>query len=333
MKLLLGILEQENPESAIVFCFFKCYAEIVARRLRINGIECVFIIGDLPQAKRLKIIDDIKAGRIRILVATDVAARGLDIEDLSLVVNYDLPVESENYVHRIGRTARAGRTGKAVTLASEQDVYELPDIEKYIGKKIPSQIADESLYKGDKSEGVRIKTDFYDDRKKGVREKSSPQRRGAGKGRSGRSRDGRRGLSREDKYGGLPEKRDRPNEFDQPNLAGLSFEERMAYYKEKYEGGRKGADKNKDKARSTGRTKINKSTPANGEKQKVSGRNKRGSGRHADENSGVQTARNSKAAGNVKAENVRAGDVPVYSQSPQPKKGILGKLLGVLRKK
>ncbi|MDR3145824.1 MAG: DEAD/DEAH box helicase, partial [Treponema sp.] len=125
MKLLLGILAREKPESAIVFCNTKRYAEIVAKRLRINGIECEFIMGDLPQSKRLRIIEDVKAGRINYLVATDVAARGLDIESLAMVVNYDLPVETENYVHRIGRTARAGKTGKAITLASEQDVYEL----------------------------------------------------------------------------------------------------------------------------------------------------------------------------------------------------------------
>jgi len=115
MKLLLGILQREQPESAIIFCNTKRYTEIVAKRLRINGYDCEFIIGDLPQSKRLKVIDDLKAGKIKLLVATDVAARGLDVEALAMVVNYDLPVESENYVHRIGRTARAGKTGRAIT--------------------------------------------------------------------------------------------------------------------------------------------------------------------------------------------------------------------------
>jgi ATP-dependent RNA helicase RhlB len=146
MKLLLGILKQRQPESAIIFCNTKKYAEIVAKRLRINDIPCEFIIGDLPQVKRLKIIEDVKAGKTRFLVATDVAARGLDIEGLAMVINYDLPNEAENYVHRIGRTARAGKTGVAISLASEQDVYELPAIEKYLGAKIPSQIATEDLF-------------------------------------------------------------------------------------------------------------------------------------------------------------------------------------------
>jgi ATP-dependent RNA helicase RhlB len=235
MKLLLGIMKKEQPESAIVFCNTKRNTEIVAKRLRINGIDCEFIIGDLPQVKRLKIIEDIKSGRKRYLVATDVAARGLDIDDLALVINFDLPVETENYVHRIGRTARAGKTGKALTLASEQDVYELPDIEKFIGKKIPSIIADESLYFPDKSEKLRIKTDFYDDRESSGRNqiekrggktslKKAPPRRETGKeakNSGGESRTGKRRISAK----------------QEPDLASLSFEERMAYYKKKYSGG------------------------------------------------------------------------------------------------
>jgi len=165
MKLLLGIFEREQPESAIIFCNTKRYTEIVAKRLRLNGYDCEFIIGDLPQSRRLKVINDVKAGKTKFLVATDVAARGLDIEGLAMVVNYDLPNEAENYVHRIGRTARAGKTGRAVTLASEQDVYELPAIERYIGKKIPSEIAAPELHATeDKSAGQRIQTEFYEDR-------------------------------------------------------------------------------------------------------------------------------------------------------------------------
>jgi ATP-dependent RNA helicase RhlB len=165
MKLLLGILKREQPESAIVFCNTKRYTEIVAKRLRMNGYTCEFIVGDLPQSRRLKVIDDVKAGKIKFLVATDVAARGLDIEGLAMVVNYDLPNEAENYVHRIGRTARAGKTGRAITLASEQDVYELPAIERYIGKKLPSEIASADLHAEDASAGKQIQTELYEDRR------------------------------------------------------------------------------------------------------------------------------------------------------------------------
>ena len=159
--LLLGVLKREQPESAIVFCNTKKHTEIIAKRLKHNGYKCEFIIGDLPQVKRLKIIDDVKSGKTKMLIATDVAARGLDIESLAMVINYDVPTEAENYVHRIGRTARAGKTGKAITFSSEQDVYELPAIERYIGKKIPSDVAMPEHYEEDKSKGMRIHTDDY----------------------------------------------------------------------------------------------------------------------------------------------------------------------------
>ena len=155
-RLLLGVLEREKPESALIFCNQKYMAEEVARRLRVNGIDCEFIMGDLPQSKRLQIIDRLKAGKLAILVATDVAARGLDVEGLDLVVNYDLPEEAESYVHRIGRTARAGKAGKAVILACEKFVYGLPAIEKFIGNKIPTMPFDESLLLADKSAGIRF---------------------------------------------------------------------------------------------------------------------------------------------------------------------------------
>jgi ATP-dependent RNA helicase RhlB len=187
MRLLLGIFEREQPESAIIFCNTKRYTEVIAQRLRRNGISCEYISGDLPQQKRLSIINDLKSGRINILVATDVAARGLDIEGLALVVNYDLPVDAENYVHRIGRTARAGKTGKAISLASEQDVYELADIEKYIAAKIPSEVAEQTLFAEDKSGGARFSRDGRDDHD-GRRERDG--------GRNNR-RDGRR--EREDR--------------------------------------------------------------------------------------------------------------------------------------
>ena len=145
MKLLLGILKKENPESVIIFCNTKRSCEVIAKRLQINQINADFIIGDLPQATRLKVLNSFKEGKLSCLVATDVAARGIDVNDLAMVINYDLPNESENYVHRIGRTARAGKSGKAYTFCSEQDVYNLPAIEKYIEMSIPSTVAFEAV--------------------------------------------------------------------------------------------------------------------------------------------------------------------------------------------
>ncbi|MDR2535236.1 MAG: DEAD/DEAH box helicase [Treponema sp.] len=252
MKLLLGILERESSENAVIFCNTKRHTEIVAKRLQINGYNCEFIIGDLPQSKRLKIIDDIKAGTVRYLVATDVAARGLDIAELGLVINFDLPTESENYVHRIGRTARAGKTGKAVTLVSEQDVYELPAIEKYIGKKIYSETAGEGLYVQDKSEGMRIQTDFYENFHEGSKEKRGTSRRQEtpeSKRRNRTERNGRRGSRERGVPRGKGERRSGENrqssqkaglvkgkfpEVGDTDISHLSFDERMAYYKQKY---------------------------------------------------------------------------------------------------
>ncbi|OHD64863.1 MAG: hypothetical protein A2176_06020 [Spirochaetes bacterium RBG_13_51_14] len=144
-NLLLGILRTEKPKSVLIFTNMKRTAERVSRRLNQNGIQNDYISGDLPQKQRLKIIDAIKAGKTEILVATDVAARGLHIEDLDMVINYDLPQDSQNYVHRIGRTARAGKTGKSISLACEEDVYNLDPIEKLIGMKIPTKWPEDSL--------------------------------------------------------------------------------------------------------------------------------------------------------------------------------------------
>ncbi|MCL2196759.1 MAG: DEAD/DEAH box helicase [Treponema sp.] len=256
MTLLLGILKREQPESAIIFCNTKKHTEIVAKRLKMNGYTCEFIIGDLPQVKRLKIIDNVKSGKIKMLVATDVAARGLDIESLAMVINYDLPVEAENYVHRIGRTARAGKTGKAVTLASEQDVYELPAIERYIGKKIPSEIAIEEHYEEDKSAGVRIQTDDYSrtnneqrSSRQDAKAPRTPRKNKTGESFKGTKRTDNAGRKRgeEKKTSPTPRPsaaaasstaaaRKSSPQIPQQDLSQLSMEERMAVYKKKYAG-------------------------------------------------------------------------------------------------
>jgi ATP-dependent RNA helicase RhlB len=262
MKLLLGILKREQPESAIIFCNTKRYTEIIAKRLRMNGYTCEFIVGDLPQTRRLKVIDDVKAGKTKFLVATDVAARGLDIEGLAMVVNYDLPNEAENYVHRIGRTARAGKTGKAVTLASEQDVYELPAIERYIGKKLPSEIASADLYAEDTSVGQQIHTELYEDRReerhahgKGIRPHAQGKGRGSHrqpvrqrtktKGGEGGRHEGKAHNDSRGKKQGKPPVREKRTGGESQNapqdLSGMSFEERKALYKQKYYKGDKPA--------------------------------------------------------------------------------------------
>ncbi|MDR2446781.1 MAG: DEAD/DEAH box helicase [Treponema sp.] len=264
MKLLLGVLDRERPESAIIFCNTKRYTEIIARRLEVNGYKVEFIMGDLPQSKRLKIIEDLKAGKMRFLVATDVAARGLDIEGLALVVNYDLPAEAENYVHRIGRTARAGKTGKAVSFASEQDVYELAAIERYIEMKIPSEIAGEYLYAEDKSARASSRAQNRGEpdpargggrrlRKEEKRRDSS--RRDSARRDSARSDSASRDVSKNDKarradasartskkfaFPPKQESFEQMDVIDSGDLSSMPFEKRMAYYRAKY--GASGAD-------------------------------------------------------------------------------------------
>lgn len=254
MKLLVGILRHENPESAIIFCNTKRCCEVVAKRLVINGIKAEFMIGDLPQSKRLQILKSFKAGEIRILVATDVAARGIDVDDLAMVINYDLPVEAENYVHRIGRTARAGRTGKAYTFCSEQDVYNLPAIERYIEMSIPATVAYPEQMEEDKSAGMYIKTenwrgdDDYDNRggyRKGRdgdihnRPRDSRGGRSGGKSGGGTSYDGKKDGYKKSggKNGGSGkggQKRKGAAFIDPQKLAGLSYDERMKLYKETF---------------------------------------------------------------------------------------------------
>ncbi len=144
--ILLGLLEREKYENVLIFTNTKRAAEEMAFRLNKNDIQAEFIIGDLPQKKRIRILDEMKAGKIKLLIATNVAARGIHIDDLDLVINYDVPNEYEDYVHRIGRTARAGKSGKAITLACEEFVFGLEKIEEYIKMKIPSiGITDEML--------------------------------------------------------------------------------------------------------------------------------------------------------------------------------------------
>ncbi len=195
LPLLLGLLEREKPKSCLIFCNQKFMVEELARRLKINGYDCEFIMGDLPQAKRTEVIERLKAGQISMLVATDVAARGLDVEALDLVINYDVPEDAESYVHRIGRTARAGKSGKAITLACEKFVYGLYAIEKYLGFKIPVISFGDSMLLADRSRGVR----FSRDRGGEGRSRDSRQgARGYGGGKSGSYAGGRPGPERRD---------------------------------------------------------------------------------------------------------------------------------------
>jgi ATP-dependent RNA helicase RhlB len=146
MILLLALLRAESPHSAIIFSNTRSGAGQIARRLSAAGYRCALLEGDVPQKKRLRIITDMKEGRIHFLAATDVASRGLHVADLAMVVNFDLPDDPENYVHRIGRTSRAGNTsGRAISFACERYVYNLAPIERLLKTKIPVMTINDEL--------------------------------------------------------------------------------------------------------------------------------------------------------------------------------------------
>jgi ATP-dependent RNA helicase RhlB len=159
MSLLLGLIKKYNPQTSLIFTNTKGMAYEVSQRLNENGYKSSYIIGDLPQNKRSAIMDSMKRGEIPFLVATDVAARGLHINDLEMVFNYDLPDEAESYVHRIGRTGRAGKEGHAISLACESFVLGLPAIESYIEMKIPVIWAEDEAFVEDASAGKRYRLD------------------------------------------------------------------------------------------------------------------------------------------------------------------------------
>jgi ATP-dependent RNA helicase RhlB len=145
-NLLLGLITIKKPENAFIFTNTKHAAVLIAEKLKLHGINADYIIGDLPQAKRTRIINRIKNNEIQFLVATDVAARGIHVDNLDMVINYDLPEDPENYVHRVGRTARAGQTGVAYSFACEKFVYGLDGLETMLGKKIPLWWPEDELF-------------------------------------------------------------------------------------------------------------------------------------------------------------------------------------------
>lgn len=137
MPLLVGLIQEMGASRTMVFVNMKREAERVQAYLQANGIDARAISGDVPQKKRLSMLMRFQSGELPVLIGTDVASRGLHIPDVQYIINYDLPQDSEDYVHRIGRTARAGAAGDAISFGCETYAVSLPDIEDYIGHKIP----------------------------------------------------------------------------------------------------------------------------------------------------------------------------------------------------
>ncbi len=134
--LLYNIITRQNLERVMIFCNRKDETRFLAEKLGRYDIQCAILSGDIPQQTRTRTLENFRAGKIRVLVATDVAGRGIHVDGVSHVVNYTLPIDPEDYVHRIGRTGRAGATGTSVSFADESDSFQLPDIEEFIGNKL-----------------------------------------------------------------------------------------------------------------------------------------------------------------------------------------------------
>ena len=135
-SVLCNVLQQENVDSLIVFANRRDECRKLHQQLQAKGIKAGLLSGEIHQSKRVKTLDAFKSGRIKVLVATDVAGRGIHINDISHVVNYTLPEEPEDYVHRIGRTGRAGKKGVSISFACEDDAFRLPAIEALLGEAI-----------------------------------------------------------------------------------------------------------------------------------------------------------------------------------------------------
>ena len=150
-NLLLGLLKRTTWNRLLIFANTRTGVDMLAHKLKGNGYAAVGITGTVPQKKRLRIMQQFKAGDVKILVATDVASRGIHVEDIDLVINYDIPQDPEDYVHRIGRTGRLGKSGKAIMLACETYVYHLEAVEEFIGEKIKVEWAEDDWYEKDRA--------------------------------------------------------------------------------------------------------------------------------------------------------------------------------------
>ncbi len=135
-SLLFNIIQRQNLKRALIFCNRRDEVRNLAKMLTRHGINCSTLSGDIPQKKRIRRLEAFKDGKIRVLVATDVAGRGIHIEGMDHVINFMLPRDPENYVHRIGRTGRAGATGTSISFADEKDAFYIPDIEAFIEQKL-----------------------------------------------------------------------------------------------------------------------------------------------------------------------------------------------------
>lgn len=258
--LLHEVLNDPSIGQAMIFASTKMSTEKLANDLNERGYKACYLHGDLPQGKRNRIVSDIKAGKAQFLVATDVAARGIDIATISHVINYDLPRQAEDYVHRIGRCGRAGRTGEAVSLCSRDDVKLLGYINRYLNRQMRVGVL----------EGLEPKLSFDEQE----RRPKNTRRFGAkptNKGRFGSNFDSKPQFG--DKSGGFDKK---PRFGDKPRFENRSNESKptsdgaSSFGKGRFDGAKKSFKSDNNKAGFGARTsdKASDKYPTNKNKQK-----------------------------------------------------------------
>lgn len=160
LPILLWTLSHEDCHRVLIFRNRRSEVEALHDELKRFGVESEMLSGDVDQKKRLRILEDFRTGKVKVIVATDVAGRGIHVDDVSHVINYDFPYEAEDYVHRVGRTARAGHKGRAISFADEESSFVIPDIETYIGRSLPiTQPSEEMLQLPEGYRNVRPKAE------------------------------------------------------------------------------------------------------------------------------------------------------------------------------
>jgi ATP-dependent RNA helicase RhlB len=208
--LLLGIFSKEEVRKGLIFANQKVTVTWLVKKLKQHGYQAGELTGDLPQNARNKILERFKQNEVQLLVASDVASRGLHIDDVTHIINFDVPQDPEDYVHRIGRTARAGKRGKAYTLACDEYCYSLPEVETLLGEPLPYQVPYEEDYGEDKTPEFTIRAMLRLERKKKQEGRPSGSRPSAGS-RPGRGGSGRPERSGARKTGVVPGGASRPS--------------------------------------------------------------------------------------------------------------------------
>ncbi|MDF2182925.1 ATP-dependent RNA helicase RhlB [Neptuniibacter sp. CAU 1671] len=183
-NLLRNYMDKDHAEKVIVFCNRRDQARKLAERLTRDGIKAALMSGEIPQQKRVRTLEDFRSGRIQVLVATDVAGRGIHIEGVTHVINYQLPEDADDYVHRIGRTGRAGATGTSICFACEDDSFLIPEIEAETGVKLDCIHPDPALLKpiqqvADKSAPEPVPADTSSEQVSEVSEQNDSEQRPA----------------------------------------------------------------------------------------------------------------------------------------------------------